>query len=95
MVKVGPWVDGEGCAYRALLGTDGSKAENRVAMIEKTPRVRIRPAYIAHIGNDNRHWPEFLDWCERGWSGIGPSDLISRKWCDDMLRVMELYEITE
>lgn len=103
MFLIGPWVDCEGYAYRALAGRDGNLEENRVAMIEKTPRVRIRPAHTGCIpvwddagnliGKDHR-WPEFLNWCE-GDKGSGPDDAQSRQWCDNLLKALGYAEIED
>lgn len=97
MQKLTKWVVTDcGCGvYRALEGTDGNEIANRVAFIEKTPRVRIREY---RLGEDRgtyedggeyieRRWPEFLDWyC--GPKGSGPNDSESRAWCDRMLIAM-------
>lgn len=98
MQKLSKWVEDEsGCgAYRAFADSDGSMIANRVAFIEKTPRVRIRPYYLGtekhwddagNIVAEKRQWPEFLDWyC--GEKGSGPDDPESREWCDRMLIAM-------
>lgn len=92
MTKISGWVDDVGCAYRYFTGTDGTLAENRVALIENTPRVRIRESYlgaevVSYDSGDReiiRHWPEHLDWCS-GVKGDGPDDPESQAWCDRML----------
>lgn len=83
MRNVGPWVVCEdGCgAYRALQGTNGEVIANRVAFIEKTPRVRIRPEMF-HPESD------WLNWAQGPFKGDGPEDAESRQWCDDMLRLL-------
>lgn len=101
-MKVSPWIlveDGAG-ACRVLLGTDPNVIANRVAFIEKTPRVRIRPAHFREDKGTyedgtpytDYRWPEFLDWVE-GEKGDGPTDRWSRAWCDAMLKCLR-YEIT-
>lgn len=83
-MKVGPWIDDpEGGAYRAIEGRDAGDPGNRVAFIEKTPRVRIRSKDIVHDG---------YNWAERPYKGTGPRDPESRVWCDMML-VMFGYEL--
>lgn len=81
MKKISPWVDGDGYAYRYVLYTDPEVVANRVAFIEKTPRVRIRRHW-----NDNQY-PDWLNWCE-GPGGEGPKDEESRAWCDKMLAAL-------
>lgn len=39
--KLSPWIDIEHCAARVLLGTDSNDEANRMAFIEKSPRVRL------------------------------------------------------
>lgn len=84
--KVGPWVLCEsGCgAYRARAGKDGEVIANRVAFIEKTPRIRIRDMASS---NEQRHGEDndFLNWASGPFKGDGPDDEESRKWCDDAL----------
>lgn len=79
LARVGPWVEVEGGAYRALLAMEGNLAENCVAIIEKTPRVRIRALQL----NAAEDW---LNWAEGPFEGDGPCDPRSRQWCDNMLR---------
>lgn len=86
MYKLSPWIteyyNGLPCgSMRIVEGTDHTDIKNRVAFIEKTPRIRIRPQYLTN-------YPDFLNWAERPFSGDGPLDDESKKWCDDMLRVM-------
>lgn len=85
MAKVSAWMhaDSHG-ACRVLEGKDPEVIANRVAFIEKTPRVRIR---------DERYQKEdWLNWAARDWKGDGPDDEDSRKWCDDMLLLLG-YEL--
>lgn len=104
MNKISAWIKTDcGCgAYRSIAGKNGDLIENRVAFIEKTPRVRIREYYLGterewddagNVVSENRRWPEFLDWyC--GDKGDGPDDIESRKWCDKMLVAMG-YDLSE
>lgn len=76
---VGPWTlceDGAG-AYRALLDTDGEVITNRVAFIEKTPRIRIR--------REDQYTEDYLNWASGPFKGYGPLDDASRAWCDEAL----------
>lgn len=102
MQKLTKWtVTDCGCgAYRAVAGKDGNEIANRVAFVEKTPRVRIREYYLGtekdwddagNIVAERRLWPEHLDWyC--GVKGDGHADPESREWCDKMLTAMG-YEL--
>lgn len=94
-VTLSPWVIDGHCAFRHILGTDPDKMCNRVAFIEKTPRVRIRP-WNEYDGDRQDH----LNW-ESGPKGSGCSceespeekeaygfDLSSRNWCDRKLTVL-------
>lgn len=93
MMQITGWVEHDGCAIRHIVGADPEDVSQRVALIEKTPRVRIRPAHFrvelvearwpssAYI---RERWPEHLDWCY-GEKGDGPNDPASRQWCDAML----------
>lgn len=68
------------CYMRILLGTDENLIENRVAFIEKTPRVRI--GAFTDRDSDWKNW-------EQGSKGCGPDygeDPVSREWCDTRLR---------
>lgn len=83
-MKVGPWTtieDGAACRTRAA--TPNDLVEHRMAVIEKTPRVRIRPDRYRHR-NGGEDWAEHLDWAE-GPKGYGPDDPNSRAWCDRVL----------
>lgn len=103
MQKLTKWtVTDCGCgAYRALVGKDGNEIANRVAFIEKTPRVRIRDYSLGvqhrewddrgNLIREERQWQEFLDWyC--GPKGDNHADPESRAWCDKMLTAMG-YEL--
>ncbi len=73
-------------AYRALTGGDGrNNIADRVAFIEKTPRIRIRPYSMGERMYGGRQWEDFLNWAERDWKGDGPEDQESRDWCDRVL----------
>ena len=101
MPKITPWiVDAEyGCAYRHIVGADPKDITERVALIEKTPRVRIRSASLrldkGHYEDGGEYtierWPEHLDWCS-GTKGYGHNDKESRAWCDAMLKLLAYEE---
>lgn len=56
-MKVSPWIIEDGyCAMRVLEGTDPSVIANRVAFIEKTPRVRVAP--FTNNEYDFRNWKQ-------------------------------------
>lgn len=72
---VGPWIDDADyphCSYRALVGTDHTKPENRVAFIEKTPRVRI----------SSEKW----EYGDKGCGTLCGRHQPSRDWCDQKLK---------
>jgi len=73
-MKLTDWIIIDGyCAARVLEGTDSSKVENRVAFIEKTPRIRVAP--FTEI-DDFKNWK-----CGDKGSEYG-MDEESREWCD-------------
>ena len=103
--KVGPWMWNKDHAgmYRALIGTDGERLENRVAFIEQTPRVRIRDmssnyggieAFVERTAPpgvtqyDHDVRTDWLHWAYAPYKGQGPDDLESQRWCDLMLLML-------
>lgn len=77
---------------RCLVGTDPKIVANRVAFIEKTPRVRIAP-WAGSLMEDGRNWrsgPKGVG----GAGGEDPKEQLyghyppSREWCDAELRAM-------
>lgn len=98
-MKAGPWqtVDGY-CAVRVREGGNVDKIEDRVAFIEKTPRVRIREWHFTPEHQD------FLNWAQgpKGQGGGGDPEKEalygfyqpSRDWCDAMLRLLG-YELAD
>lgn len=82
----------EGAAIITTDPTNPADISKRLAIIEKTPRVRIRDAhfrvntfqYEDGTPGKEEYWSEFLDWCE-GMKGDGPHDEESRAWCERML----------
>lgn len=77
-VKISDWiVIDEDCATRVFEGSDPTKVENRVAFIEKHPRVRIAP--FVSEDTDSQNWLFDRGTSERGF------DEESRNWCDSKL----------
>lgn len=81
-VRVSEWVivGGHGAA-RIIEGGDPNNVNHRVAFIEKTPRVRIRSAFLGR-----NQWEDFLNWAD-GPKGNGAFDENSRTWCDTALKL--------
>lgn len=81
-MKLTTWLKTEdGCgSFRAYINTDVSKVINRVAFIEKTPRVRTNFFWV-----DAAH--DYINWKE-GSKGEGPDDECSKQWCDEQLKLM-------
>lgn len=78
-VKLSDWVcdpDGPYCSMRIVEGTDPGLIANRVAFIEKTPRVRVRP--LTNEREDFRNW-------HPGYKGDGGWDKQSQGWADQQL----------
>jgi len=100
MYKLSPWIITDTHSMRVLLDSDPDVIANRVAFIEKTPRIRIRSDRLGrqHMHYEDgeeyihRHWPEFLDWAEAPFKGSGPDDQKSMLWCDGMLKAFG-YEL--
>lgn len=86
-MKVGPWtlVEGGCGATRVRLGGNIDNISDRVAFIEKTPRIRVRSDSLL---NDR----DFLNWASGPFKGDGPNDPESREWCDKAL-VLFGYEL--
>ncbi|PNG50335.1 MULTISPECIES: hypothetical protein [unclassified Variovorax] len=64
------------CSMRCIEGTDINEVANRVAFIEKTPRVRNAPFTDLHT--DYRNW-------HPGSKGDDGWDAESQAWCDGLL----------
>jgi hypothetical protein len=71
--------DGDYCSMRIIEGTDPEVVTNRVAFIEKTPRVR---ALNSFDGND-----DWKNW-HQGWKGDDGWDPVAQGWCDTHLVTM-------
>lgn len=89
-VVLSPWtVYHDYCAMRFVEGTDPADVANRVAFIEKTPRVRVAAFDHNSKADDCHNW-----WCgPRGSSGSDNAAQdqtygfypLSRQWCDEQL----------
>lgn len=87
------WIVVEGyCAMRCVAGTDFENVANRVAFIEKSPRVRVAP-YEGELDrvilDDHVNW----EYGPKGSGGGDPEtdqtygfDPESRQWCDNRLQ---------
>jgi hypothetical protein len=58
---------------RVVEGADPAVVANRVAFIEKTPRVRFQP--FNNPADDWRNW-------HQGWKGDDGWDEVAQGWCD-------------
>lgn len=81
-VKTSSWIEKEHTSFRTIEGTDPEDLKNRIAFIEKTPRIRIAP-----YGGDY----DYKNWIfgPKGSGGGDPRidqtygfDSDSRNWCD-------------
>ncbi|WP_144509914.1 hypothetical protein [Bacillus sp. FJAT-22090] len=86
------WIDDEHCSYRAIKGTDHTNPGNRVAFIEKTPRVNVNLRYMENT-QLRRTIKKFStrDGWAYGW--IKSSEeygkyVPARNWCDNLLYLM-------
>jgi len=76
-MKLSDWIIIDGyCATKVLEGTDHNNVENRVAFIEKSPRIRVAPF------NGDEDWKNWK-YGDKG-SEYG-KDIESREWCDNEL----------
>lgn len=86
MIKLSGWIIIDGyCATRVYEGTDSSKVENRVAFIEKSPRIRIAP--FTNDSEDYKNWK----YGAKGTKEYGMNQN-SRNWCDQELLKLR-YEL--
>jgi hypothetical protein len=80
-LRLSPWITvDEFCATRVIEGTDPAEIKNRIAFIEKTPRVLIGGKWVC--GPKGRSGPNGADPAE-GLYGFDPR---SREWADNALR---------
>jgi hypothetical protein len=71
-----------------LLGKDGEHVANRVAFIEKTPRIRVRSQGHGEFEKD------YLNWASGPFKGSGPEDAEARAWCDEALGIFD-YQVDD
>lgn len=81
--KLTVWINEEHCSYRAIPDTDHKDVANRIAFIEKTPRIRIA-RYDPSLSEifDGEKWLYGPKGCSPEYGQYQPS----RDWCDDALR---------
>ena len=95
-MKLSTWIKIEHCATRVIEGTDPAQAKNRFALIEKTPRVRLKYYQFGLEGKGCVCIGQHSDAWLIGKKGSGQlygDDPQSREWCDKML-VLLGYELT-
>lgn len=81
-IKLSPWTadpDYPECSMRFIEGSDPLNTANRVAFIEKSPRVRFKP-FDNNIG-DGGNW-------HYGWKGDEGWDEVAQGWCDTHLQTL-------
>ena len=92
-MKLSEWIDDDHASFRYISGTDPEDIANRVAFIEKTPRVRIASlptglSFVETMFADSGNW-------QNGPKGDGHlcgHYQPSRDWCD--ARLIEMgYEL--
>lgn len=86
------WIDDEHCAYRAVKGTDHLNPNNRVAFIEKTPRVNTQLRYEdnAKLRRTIKPFSQGSGWTY-GWKKSSDEYgkyIPARNWCDNLLYLM-------
>lgn len=80
-MKLTDWIIIDGyCATKVLEGTDPNNVENRVAFIEKTPRIKIGEEWVQGDKGSGGAYTDNHE--ELGQYGF---DSESRKWCDEEL----------
>ena len=80
-VELTDWINEDHCSFRCIADSDPSIIANRVAFIEKTPRVRTSP--FTEIGDCN-NWLEGPKGSAPDYGRYAPS----RQWCDERLLSM-------
>lgn len=80
LIEISPWINDGHCSLRCIVGSDPGEIANRVAFIEKTPRVRVAP-YTTYEG-DSSKWSYGYKGSDYG------KDTVSRAWCDEQLEMM-------
>ncbi len=86
-MKLSPWIDIDHCSTRVIEGTDPNVIKNRFALIEKTPRVRIKTNQFCiedKIGGREAS-EDIWVYGKKGCGQLCGKDPESREWCDKML----------
>lgn len=80
---ISDWIMEDHCSYKYLVGTNPNNPKNRVAFIEKTPRVFIDKKIISCEKNKpfNGGWI----YGAKGDGHLCGKDPNSRKWCDNLI----------
>lgn len=81
-VKLSEWINEDHCSMRCIEGSDSSIVANRVAFIEKTPRVRV--ARADDPNDDWKGWHQGPKGCSDEYGRYAPS----REWCDEQLKAL-------
>lgn len=88
-IKVSDWIREDHCVFRVIEESDPNEIKNRVAFIEKTPRVRIAEFTEENDGMNWKSGPKGV-----GGSGDAEEKQIygfypySRQWCNEQLKIM-------
>jgi hypothetical protein len=83
-MQITDWLDDDEEPYfsmRCIAGSDKNAVSNRVAFIEKTPRVRVAPYTEV---DDWKNWMQGPKGCAPEYGHYQPS----RDWCDGQLRTL-------
>lgn len=83
-MRITDWLDDDDepyCSMRCIAGADKNDVSNRVAFIEKTPRVRVAPYTET---DDWKNWKQGPKGCAPEYGHYQPS----RDWCDEQLRTL-------
>lgn len=83
------WIDVDHCAYKYVIGSDPENPDNRVAFIEKTPRVQI----LGSSFSPNKTLPRGENMSGWYYGSVSSGELCgkyskSREWCDQMLQLL-------
>lgn len=76
--NVSPWIPDGHCWMRVRDGGSPANPLDRVAFIEKTPRVRVQAG--------KPHRPDWENWLEGPKGSLFDTSGVSRAWCDAKLR---------
>ena len=88
--KLSKWIKVEGhCWTRIVEGGDYNNISDRVAFIEKSPRVRTGRDEVFDFLNDTKHW-RFETIKDKNYD----STISEKDWCDRELRIMG-YELSD